>query len=107
MARTVMPAFDPFEYASKVVSVKYALPIVWALVKEPSGAGFNMVLHSVPGLTPRTLSNRLKGLEKFQLIQKNVTLSPPIRIRYLLTDKGKELAQAAGSLAEWGKKFGE
>lgn len=105
MPRSALPVVDPFVHVNAVLSGRHTLAIVWAMNKEPSGCGFNLILKHVPGLTPRTLSIRLKDLEKNQLIVKNVTLSAPIRIRYFLSERGRELAMAAQGLAEWGKKF--
>ncbi len=105
MPKTVVVPEDPFESANKVVSAKFSLPVIMALFRSDGGFGFNQVLREIPGITPRTLSTRLKFLEKLAIVERTVLLSPQMRIRYVLTAKGKELAGAVGPLGDWGKKY--
>ena len=66
---------------------KWTLEILYSLfLKNAIGFGeFKRVL----GVNSRTLSDKLKLLTKHGYIQRNVTSGPPIRVEYMLTQKGK------------------
>ena len=68
---------------------------------------FNRILESIPGLTPRVLSMRLKELEKeglIECIQKKKS-PPPMMVFWRLTDKGKDtlpiLMQMVAFSSKW------
>jgi DNA-binding HxlR family transcriptional regulator len=52
---------------------------------------FNRLLESIPGIPPKVLSTRLRELETLGLIQKLETSRTPIRVRWGLTDRGRDL----------------
>ncbi|MCI4338821.1 MAG: helix-turn-helix transcriptional regulator [Thermoplasmata archaeon] len=52
---------------------------------------FNRLLESIPGIPPKVLSTRLRELESLGLIQKLETSRTPIRVRWGLTDRGRDL----------------
>jgi DNA-binding HxlR family transcriptional regulator len=52
---------------------------------------FNQFIQSIEGINPKTLSIRLKEMEKNSLIQRKIYHEIPIRIEYYLTEKGKAL----------------
>lgn len=51
---------------------------------------FNRLLESIPGLTPRVLSMRLKELEKEGLIECLREKKTPMMVLWRLTEKGKD-----------------
>ncbi len=51
---------------------------------------FNRLLESIPGLTPRVLSMRLKELEKEGLIECVQKKRTPMMVLWRLTEKGKD-----------------
>ncbi len=51
---------------------------------------FNRLLKSIPGLTPRVLSMRLKELEKEGLIECSKENKIPMMVLWRLTEKGKD-----------------
>jgi DNA-binding HxlR family transcriptional regulator len=51
---------------------------------------FNRLLKSIPGLTPRVLSMRLKELEKEGLIKCTHEKRMPVMVLWSLTEKGKD-----------------
>ncbi len=62
---------------------------------------FGDIAHTVPGLSDRLLSERLKELEAEGLVSRNVTPSTPVRIEYVLTDAGQALAPIVQAIADW------
>ena len=66
---------------------------------------FNHLLESVPGLTPRVLSMRLKELEKDGIIQKIEDESSPSVVRWALTQKGMDALPILMRLIAFGSKW--
>ena len=59
---------------------------------------------SLQGISPNTLSARLKTLEETGLIERRFYEQHPPRAEYLLTAKGRELGPVLRALRDWGQK---
>ena len=59
---------------------------------------------SLAGISPNTLSARLKILEEAGLIERRFYEQRPPRAEYVLTDKGCELRPTLRALRDWGEK---
>jgi len=66
---------------------------------------FNHLLESVPGLTPRVLSMRLKELERNGIIQKIEDESSPMVVKWALTEKGEDTLPILLRLMAFGSKW--
>lgn len=79
---------------------KYSLMILNILMQE--GAMRFVALESeVTGISPRTLSQRLKHLERYGLVKRIQYPSIPPRVDYELTEKSKALAPALEDMKNW------
>jgi DNA-binding HxlR family transcriptional regulator len=65
---------------------------------------FNQLLDNIEDSNPKTLSARLKEMEKADLISRKVYDETPIRIEYTLTKKGKDLEGIIGQMAAFSMK---
>ncbi len=65
---------------------------------------FTELLSDMKTISPRTLSLRLKELEKLNLISKTKYNELPPRVDYTLTSKGVELIKCFHYLDRWAKK---
>lgn len=65
---------------------------------------FGELQRSLPGISPKTLTQRLRELEQHGIISKKVYAEVPLHIEYSLTDKGKSLRGVIRSLENWGSK---
>lgn len=65
---------------------------------------FGELQRSLPGISPKTLSQRLQELEKEGIIIKKVFAEVPLHVEYSLTEKGKSLSGIFRSLENWGNK---
>ncbi len=61
--------------------------------------------RSLPGVSPNTLSARLKTLEEHAIIVRKFYEQHPPRAQYLLTEKGRMLGPILKALLEWGQKY--
>ena len=67
---------------------KWSLEILYTLLlKNKSGFG---ELKKMLTVNSRTLSDKLKLLQKHGYIERNVDTGPPLRVGYTLTSKGKD-----------------
>jgi len=60
--------------------------------------------RSLSGISPNTLSARLKRLEEDGIIERRFYAEHPPRAEYLLTPKGRELGPAMKALRAWGER---
>jgi DNA-binding HxlR family transcriptional regulator len=60
--------------------------------------------QSLAGISPNTLSARLKKLEEHGILARRFYADHPPRAEYLLTGKGRALGPALKALLEWGRK---
>ena len=66
---------------------------------------FNHLLESIPGLTPRVLSMRLKELEKDGIIEKMPVEDALGVVRWTLTEKGEDALPILMRLIAFGSKW--
>ena len=66
---------------------------------------FNEFLNSIEDINPKTLSIRLKELEKDNLIKREVYNETPVRIEYSLTEKGRALQPILEQMALFSMKY--
>ena len=65
---------------------------------------FQDLLTSLSGISPNTLSARLKRLEDAGIIERQMYAEHPPRAEYILTDKGRELGPVLKALRAWGER---
>jgi DNA-binding HxlR family transcriptional regulator len=90
-----------------ILSKKYNLLIIRQLDGDKNTKKrFNELIKEINGISSRTLSKRLKELEKAKIINKTMFNEIPPRVEYSLTDSGKCLMGCFKSLNNWAKKYG-
>jgi DNA-binding HxlR family transcriptional regulator len=60
--------------------------------------------NSLVGISPNTLSDRLKRLEEHGIIERKFYSDHPPRAEYDLTEKGRTLGPIMAALRDWGRK---
>jgi DNA-binding HxlR family transcriptional regulator len=60
--------------------------------------------NSLSGISPNTLSARLKRLEEAGIIDRRFYEEHPPRAEYVLTPKGRELGPVLKALRAWGQR---
>ena len=64
---------------------------------------FQELQDSLDGVSPNTLSERLKRLMQSGIVERRLYAEHPPRAEYLLTSKGRELRPVLRALREWGE----
>jgi DNA-binding HxlR family transcriptional regulator len=60
--------------------------------------------RSLAGISPNTLSTRLKRLEEAGIVERRFYEQHPPRAEYVLTEKGSELRPVLKALLAWGQR---
>jgi DNA-binding HxlR family transcriptional regulator len=63
--------------------------------------------NSLSGISPNTLSARLKRLEEAGVIERRFYAEHPPRAEYVLTANGRELGPVMKALRAWGERHAE
>jgi DNA-binding HxlR family transcriptional regulator len=66
---------------------------------------FSELERSLSGISPKTLSERLKRLEEAHVIERECYAEVPPRVEYSLTAKGHALLPVIESMREFGKHW--
>jgi DNA-binding HxlR family transcriptional regulator len=78
---------------------KYLMPIIRLLLLKNT-LRFNEILDYLNG-SPKTITARLRELEKYSIINRTQFNEIPPRVEYSLTNQGKELEDIFERLANW------
>lgn len=88
-----------FHAAIELIGKRWSGAIIWAL--GDADLRFADLKRSVPGLSDRLLSQRLRELEGAGLVKRTVEDGKPVRVIYSLTEKGLGLIPAVRAVEEW------
>jgi DNA-binding HxlR family transcriptional regulator len=91
---------SPIERAMELIGDKYSFQIIHILYQFDTQR-FVELEQQITGISPRTLSARLKHLEKFRLIDRHQYPTIPPKVEYKLTERGRDLATTLESLEQW------
>ena len=86
-----------------VIGERWTILILRDLFKQ-GPRRFRDLEQSLAGLSPSTLSARLKGLMDRGIIDRRFYEDHPPRAEYFLTDKGRTLGPILKALYAWGQK---
>lgn len=89
------------EKTLKIIGSKWAMHILHGLFNGEKRFGY--LQKSLPGISTKTLSARLRELEKEKIITKKVFAEVPLHVEYSLTKKGRSLKDIFNKMAHWGK----
>lgn len=94
----------PLDDLMAVLGKKWAL-FIMAVLGNDSKTRFNDLLRQLKGISPRTLTDRLKELKDLRLIQRTVYPEGPLRVEYALTENGKRMRKALIPFLKWSIEF--
>lgn len=86
-----------------VISKKWAFLIINALGNSGK-LRFNALMETLEGVSPKTLSDTLKMLEKEGFVRKESFNEIPPRVEYSLTKDGMQFRKAIVPLLQWAAK---
>ena len=87
--------------AMKLVADFWVLRIVEELAASAEGLRYSALERSLGGVSPATLSNRLRRLEEHGLIARCPGADGPISVTYRLTDHGRRVQPVIRAIDEF------
>jgi len=97
-------AFCPYyHHAVELIGRRWTGAILRAMLVGVSR--FSELTETIPGLSDRMLSERLKELEAEGLTVRLVIPETPVRIEYHLTEKGRALWSVIEALSGWAEEW--
>lgn len=91
----------PVERALQVLGGKWTMLIIRDLLGGTKR--FGELRTSLVGVSPKTLTDRLRDLERHGLIERRIYPEIPPRVEYTLTEPGRTLEQVIAAIAGWGR----
>jgi DNA-binding HxlR family transcriptional regulator len=105
--RTMLPVHEAptcsVAAAAEIVGAKWTVLIVHDLSEGPRR--FTELEHSLAGISPRTLAERLRSLETDGMVERKSYAESPPRVEYELTDKGRALMPIVGAMRSFGHEW--
>ncbi|CAD0218464.1 hypothetical protein PA905_45660 [Planktothrix agardhii CCAP 1459/11A] len=98
-----LDAICPIEFILNLIGTKWSISILRELFQGHQRT--HQLLESLPGISTKTLTVRLRELEKHGLILRTVYAEIPPRVEYCLTDKGRELQPILVALKQVGEHW--
>ncbi|HYY50479.1 MAG TPA: helix-turn-helix domain-containing protein [Nitrososphaeraceae archaeon] len=95
----------PINNTFKIIGKKFTILILRNMINGNQNR-FNQLLNSIEESNPKTLSARLKEMEKMGLIKRKVYYNQsPVRIEYYPTEKGLALQPILDMMAAYSMKY--
>lgn len=66
---------------------------------------FGELRSALPGVSPKTLAERLRGMEAQGIVHREIYPEVPPRVEYSLTELGQTLSPVIDSLRDWGEQW--
>jgi DNA-binding HxlR family transcriptional regulator len=89
--------------AAEIITAKWTPLIVHDLSEGPRR--FMQLEHACPGISPRTLAERLKALEAQGVLLRHSYPESPPRVEYELTEKGRALLPIIAAMRKFGRSW--
>ena len=91
------------ERTINIIGGKWTTLILRELLKETRR--FGELRTSLTGISPKTLTDRLRELEECGVLERTIYPEVPPRVEYTLTEKGKALRPIVDAMAAWGARW--
>ena len=92
-----------YHEAVELVGRRWTGAILQVLMDGPMR--FSEIAQSIPELSDRLLSERMKELEARGMVQRTVISGQPLRVQYELSKMGHELEPALAALGSWARRW--
>jgi DNA-binding HxlR family transcriptional regulator len=88
---------------AEIVCAKWTILLIRDLAEGRSR--FSELERSLSGISPRTLSLRLRGLEEQGIVERHTYPEVPPRVEYSLTPKGQALVPLIEDMRRYGEEW--
>jgi len=102
-ARVQEDARCTIERTLEVIGSKWTTLVVRELLGGTKR--FGEMRERLTGISPKTLTDRLRDLEAHGLVTRTVYPEVPPRVEYTLTEKGRALRPIFEAMSAWGERW--
>jgi DNA-binding HxlR family transcriptional regulator len=88
---------------AEIIGAKWTALLLHDLSEGPRR--FSELEHSCVGISPRTLSERLRALEADEIVERRSYPESPPRVEYQLTEKGEALLPIIEAMRRFGHEW--
>jgi DNA-binding HxlR family transcriptional regulator len=93
----------PVGCCAEIISGKWTLLLIRDLAE--GSQRFCELERSLDGISPRTLSLRLRALEENAIVERRTYPEVPPRVEYALTEKGRALVPLIEDMRAYGRRW--
>ncbi len=93
----------PVVATARIVAGKWTLLLLRDLADGPRR--FGELERSLEGISPHTLTMRLRSLEAEGIVARREERGVPPRVDYTLTDKGRDLVPIVDAMRDYGSRW--
>src|SRR3954452_22665045 len=93
----------PVGSCAEIISGKWTILVIRDLAAGRTR--FCELERSLEGISPRTLSLRLRALEEHGIVERRTYPEVPPRVEYLLTEKGRALLPLIEDMRRYGREW--
>jgi DNA-binding HxlR family transcriptional regulator len=97
------PVCARFHEAVELIGARWTGAILQVLLR--GRARYADLRASVPDISDRMLSDRLRALEGAGIVKRYVSSDAPVRVEYELTPKGRALEPALDAIRTWAERW--
>ena len=95
----------PVERTATLIALRWT-PLILRDLFLRGACRYQDLLDSLDGISPNTLSDRLKQLAAAGVVERRFYQNHPPRAEYLLTEKGRALGPVLQAMRDWGRTYG-
>ena len=88
---------------TEIIGAKWTALLVHDL--SEGARRFTQLEAACPGISPRTLSERLRALEDQAIVVRTSYPERPPRVEYELTEKGRALGEVMDAMSRWARAW--
>ncbi|MGV6851343.1 MAG: winged helix-turn-helix transcriptional regulator [bacterium] len=93
----------PVRVTAEIIEGKWTTLVIRELLEGKKR--FSEIQRALTGISPKVLTDRLRKLEKINIITRTVFPTIPPMTEYELTQAGKKLEHVLNAMAEFGAQF--
>ena len=97
--RSCRPVPEEVRRAADLLERRYVISVIWASLE--GAERFNEFRQAVEGVPSRTLTERLRELERAGVLERRLVDGSPPYAEYVLTERGRRLAPVVQALRSW------
>ncbi|MCS7310625.1 MAG: winged helix-turn-helix transcriptional regulator [Armatimonadota bacterium] len=93
----------PYTCITEVLKCKWTLAILDAIARGVNRPG--RIERELPGLTTKVLNERIRKLEHYGILRREVYPEVPPRVEYVFTERGKRLIQLLAAINDFARQW--